>query len=189
LAEWYYNGNYGQLGPLKADQMQELIEVGVIESKTYVWREGWAEWTYAKDAEELVPHFGNAPSGTVTPPPLPPGPFDVNGPGPFDGPKPDSMNVPSITGRKTPPLLPAAYRSNHPADAYVIKSDKSRVAAGVLNLFLPGFGRFYLGYSAIGLLQFILFPCFIGWIWSIIDGVGILAGACPEDGYGRQIVS
>jgi hypothetical protein len=188
LAEWHYIGNYGQLGPLKEDQMQELIEVGVIESKTYVWREGLSDWMWAKDVQELVGYFGNAPSGTATPPPPPPGRFDVQGPGPFDGPKPDPVNFPSVTARMAPPKLPAAYHPNVPADTYVIVSDKSRVVAGMLN-FLPGFGRFYLGYSSIGLLQLMLSPCGIGWVWSIIDGIGILAGACPEDGYGRQIVS
>jgi TM2 domain-containing membrane protein YozV len=99
------------------------------------------------------------------------------------------MKSSTVLGKTTPPRLPAAYHPNVPAEAYVIVSDKNRVLAGVLN-FIPGFGRFYLGYSSIGLLQFMLTPCFgIGWIWSIIDGVGILAGACPEDGYGRQIVS
>jgi len=189
LAEWHYIGNYGQLGPLKEDQMQELIEVGVIESKTYVWRDGLDDWLLAKDAQELVAYFGNAPSGTATPPPPPPGRFDVQGPGPFDGPKPDPISVPSVLGKMKPPRLPAAYHPNVPANAYVIKSDKSRVAAGVLNLIFPGFGRFYLGYSSIGLLQFMLTCIGIGWVWSVIDGIGILAGACPEDGYGRQIVS
>ena len=170
--------------------MQELIEVGVIESKTYVWQEGFGDnWLFAKDAPELVGYFGNAPSGTATPPPPPPGRFDVQAPGPLDRPQADPIAGPSVLGRMMPPRLPAAYHPNLPVDSYVIKSDKSRTVAGVLNLFLPGFGRFYLGYSSIGLLQLMLFPCLIGWIWSIIDGVGILAGACPEDGYGRQIVS
>ncbi|MHB8636338.1 MAG: GYF domain-containing protein [Fimbriimonadaceae bacterium] len=187
LAEWHYIGNYGQLGPLKEDQMQELIEVGVIESKTYVWRDGLPDWMFAKDVQELVVYFDAAPSGSATPPPPPPGRFDVAGPGPFDGPKPDPIAVRPVHGGLIPPRLPAAYHPNVPAEAYVITSDKSRTVAGILN-FLPGFGRFYLGYSAIGLLQLMLSPCGIGWVWSIIDGVGILAGACPEDGYGRQLI-
>lgn len=170
--------------------MKELIEVGVIESKTYVWREGLDDWLFAKDAEELISFFGNAPKSAAIPPPMPSSPparFSVEGPGPFDGPKPDPINVRSVTPRNVPPRLPSGYYSQVPEQSYVILSDKSRSVAGVLN-FLPGFGRFYLGYGAIGFLQLFTVPCGIGIIWSWIDAIGILAGACPLDGYGRKIV-
>lgn len=166
--------------------MQELIEVGVIESQTYVWREGMPDWAFAKHVDELVGYFSNAPSGMSTPPPPPPNRFDVNTPGRLDGPKPDAMSVPAV-GSKSPPRLPAAYHPSVPISASTLESDKSRIAAGVLNI-LPGFGRFYLGYSSIGVLQLLLSFCGIGWIWSIVDGIGILAGFCPDDGYGRRLV-
>lgn len=57
---------------------------------------------------------------------------------------------------------------------------KSRLAAGILGIFLGGLGvhRFYLGYVGIGILQIILTPCFgIGAIWGFIEGVMILCGA------------
>jgi hypothetical protein len=189
LSDWHYIGNYGQLGPLKEDQMKELIEVGVIESQTYVWRDGLDDWLYAKDAPELVPFFGNAPKSSAIPPPPPSSPsrFSVDGPGPFDGPKPDPVKVRSVTPVHVPPRMPAPYRSAVLEQGYVIPSDKSRTVAGLLN-FIPGFGRFYLGYGAIGFLQLFTAPCGVGIVWSVIDGIGILAGACPEDGYGRKIV-
>ena len=194
MAEWHYIGNYGQLGPLKEDQMQELIEVGVIESKTYVWREGLGDWVFCEGryrARRLLrkrasqQQLAAAPAAT-----LHGSTWTV----------PDRLTAqsriqlirsqPCRTPDRPPAparRLPSAMCQQTPTRS--VQSDKSRVAAGFLN-FLPGFGRFYLGYSSIGLLQFLLTPCVgIGWIWSIIDGVGILAGACPEDGYGRQIVS
>ena len=66
-------------------------------------------------------------------------------------------------------------------------SDKNRTVAGLLN-FLPGFGRFYLGYAAHGALQlFTAMMCGVGFIWSIIDGIYILAGGVKFDGYGRRL--
>ncbi|GBE66209.1 hypothetical protein MFM001_26710 [Mycobacterium sp. MFM001] len=80
-------------------------------------------------------------------------------------------------------------------------SDKSRVAAGGLQLLgffiVPGVGRLYLGYTAIGATQLILWVVgiattilFIGFalilgvaIWSLVDGIIILSGSVrdPQD--------
>jgi hypothetical protein len=187
LSDWHYIGNYGQLGPLKEEQMKELIEVGVIESKTYVWREGLDDWVFARDVTELIPFFGGAPKSSSIPPP-PPRTFSVEGSGPFSGPTPDPVSVAPVRPTNVPPRLPASFHASLPAPTHDIVSDKKRAVAGLLN-FLPGFGRFYLGYSSIGLLQLVLTPfCGVGYVWSIIDGIAILGGACPEDGYGRRIV-
>ena len=187
LADWFYIGNYGQLGPLKDDQMKELIEVGVIESGTHVWREDYTDWVFAKDAPELLPFFGNAPRSTAVPPPPPshPSRFNVEGPGSLSGPQPDPGGAKPVIA--TPPRVPARYQSLVTEHTYIIPSDKSRTVGGLLNL-IPGVGRFYLGYSAIGFLQlFTTVFCGIGLIWSWVDGVGILSGFCPDDGYGRKL--
>lgn len=70
-----------------------------------------------------------------------------------------------------------------------VTSPSSRVLAGVLQILLPGVGRMYLGYTAIGVLQLVLTICTIGilWIWPIVDGILILAGAVKHDGYGRVL--
>jgi TM2 domain-containing membrane protein YozV len=69
-----------------------------------------------------------------------------------------------------------------------IKSDKSRTAGGILQIIIPGVGRMYLGYSAIGVLQLLLSFCAgVGWLWSVIDGIIILAGGVKMDGYGRYL--
>ncbi|SDQ98096.1 TM2 domain-containing protein [Tsukamurella pulmonis] len=92
-------------------------------------------------------------------------------------------------------------------------SDKSKVAGGLLQLFLGGFGagRFYLGYGLIGAIQLPLtvvgwFFFFLGFltfgigtiiamllffgvgIWVLIDAIMIFAGAV-KDPYGRALRS
>ncbi len=58
---------------------------------------------------------------------------------------------------------------------------KSKLAAGLLGIFLGGFGvhRFYLGYTQIGVIQIIvtIVTCGIGSLWGLVEGIMILAGA------------
>jgi TM2 domain-containing membrane protein YozV len=67
-------------------------------------------------------------------------------------------------------------------------SDRSKVVAGLLQLFLPiGIGRLYAGHTGIGVAQLLLTLFFgIGMIWAFIDGIVILAGR-PTDGHGRPL--
>lgn len=62
------------------------------------------------------------------------------------------------------------------------KSDKSKIAAGLLQIFLGGFGigRFYTGHTNIGIAQLIVsvVTCGFGSIWGFIDGIVIL---CTKD--------
>jgi len=83
-------------------------------------------------------------------------------------------------------------------------SDKSKVAAGVLQLVLSlvgvcGVGRLYAGHVGIGLTQllgavvsYLLICALIGLVtlplivlWSVIDGIVILASSTVRDGHGR----
>lgn len=59
-------------------------------------------------------------------------------------------------------------------------SDKSKIVAGLLQLFLGGFGvgRFYLGYSGIGVGQ--LLTCGGLGVWSLVDAIMILMGNVPD---------
>lgn len=81
--------------------------------------------------------------------------------------------------------------------------EKSKVAAGLLGIFLGGFGvhRFYLGYGGIGaailVLQILgwLTACFmigfvlmaIAGVWGLIEGILILAGVINKDALGRPL--
>ncbi|NNN21832.1 MAG: TM2 domain-containing protein, partial [Acidimicrobiales bacterium] len=59
-------------------------------------------------------------------------------------------------------------------------SEKSKIVAGLLQLFLGGFGvgRFYLGYSGIGVAQ--LLTCGGLGLWALIDAIMILTGSVKD---------
>jgi TM2 domain-containing membrane protein YozV len=65
---------------------------------------------------------------------------------------------------------------------------KSKIAAGLLGIFLGGFGvhNFYLGYTTKAVIQLILtiVSCGIGSIWGFIEGILILTGSINTDAKG-----
>lgn len=71
---------------------------------------------------------------------------------------------------------------------YPVDNRKSRLVAGLLQIFLGGcgVGRFYLGYTTIGVCQLLvtIFTCGIGYIWPLIDGILIISGNLPTDADG-----
>jgi len=68
---------------------------------------------------------------------------------------------------------------------------KSKLAAGLLGIFVGGFGvhRFYLGYIGIGVIQIIvtLITLGVGALWGFVEGILILAGAMNKDAQGRPL--
>jgi hypothetical protein len=174
VGEWYYIGHYGQLGPLTKDQVDELIQGGVIVRETYVWRAGMTDWVRADAAQELASSFRvMQPAG---PPPPPIGQMSPSTVPPSHG-----------TDYARSPPVSITHTGYYPRVA-AVKSDRSRTAAGILQLIVPGVGRIYMGYAAVGVLQLVLTLCGgIGWIWSVIDGIVILGGGVKMDGYGRQM--
>lgn len=72
-----------------------------------------------------------------------------------------------------------------PNPAYGYPQPKSKIAAGLLGIFLGGLGihRFYLGYTTIGIIQLVLtlvvgiFTFGLVGLWGVIEGIMILAGA------------
>ena len=62
---------------------------------------------------------------------------------------------------------------------------KSRMAAGLLGIFIGGFGvhSFYLGDTKKGVIQILvtIFTCGFGALWGFIEGIMILAGSINTD--------
>lgn len=182
--DWYYIGHYGQLGPLTREQIDELIEGGVITRETYVWKAGMSAWQLAGAVSELNPAFRLADPYMSPPPPPTPTPMMPVAP-PQQVAAFGDIGSPYGTGYA---LTSTAHAHAHPM--HVLKSDKSRVLAGMLNLIPPGgIGRLYLGYAAYGVLQMVLTigTCGILYLWSLIDGIVMLSGGLKYDGYGRSL--
>jgi TM2 domain-containing membrane protein YozV len=70
-------------------------------------------------------------------------------------------------------------------------SDKTKLVAGLLQIFLGGFGigRFYLGDNKTAIWQIVVtvLTCGIGSIWGLIDGIIILATDNVTDAQGRPL--
>ena len=181
MADWYYIGHYGQLGPLTREQVDELVEGGVISPETYVWRSGMLQWQTADAVAELQPAFqAAAPFAAPPPPPI----FE---PTPPAGPAQPHYSYQGSSQMPTYSQMNPYYRMDN---SLAIRSDKNRTLAGVLQLFLPGIGRMYLGYYAYGTLQLVLFLCTgVLWLWSFVDGIIILSGGVKYDGFGRVLTN
>lgn len=71
-------------------------------------------------------------------------------------------------------------------------SNRSRLVAGLLGIFVGGFGvhNFYLGRIAIGLLQIVLTLLTFGIasVWGFIEGILILCGRRDTDSKGRMLL-
>ena len=87
-------------------------------------------------------------------------------------------------GQPTPPNSQVCLNCGVALGAYGPKGEKSKIAAGLLGIFLGAFGihNFYLGYTgkAIAQLLITLVSCFIlspvSAIWGLIEGIMILCG-------------
>lgn len=68
-------------------------------------------------------------------------------------------------------------------------SDKSKVVAGILQIFLGGFGvgRFYTGHVGMGIAQ--LLTCGGLGFWALIDGILFLVSDTRTDAQGRKLRS
>lgn len=174
MADWHYIGHYGQLGPFDEEQMRELVESNVVERTSMVWSAGMSEWQTAESIQAFSDIFAKipppAPGFGQTPSTVPPK-VDF-----------DPLKTPPPFG-SIPINSPQFYRLEP-----VYRSEKSRVLAGLINIFLPGVGRMYLGYYAIGICQFLLLFTGIGVMWAFVDGILILCGSVTKDGIGRELV-
>lgn len=91
------------------------------------------------------------------------------------------MPLCTVCGRAIPPATDA----------------KSRLAAGLLGIFLGSLGvhNFYLGYDGKAIAQLLMtligwmfvFPLIASAIWSLVEGIMLLGGVITVDGRGRRL--
>ena len=81
------------------------------------------------------------------------------------------------------------------ANPNVQTSRKSKIAAGLLGIFLGSFGvhNFYLGYTGKAVAQLLItlltcgFGAFVSSIWGLIEGILILTGSINTDANGNPL--
>jgi hypothetical protein len=95
-------------------------------------------------------------------------------------------------GYQVPPTPGGAYTGDPNApygyDPYGRPySDKSKIVAGILSLFLGSFGvgRFYIGHVGLGVAQ--LLTCGGLGIWALVDGIVLLTSSNTTDSNGRVL--
>lgn len=94
------------------------------------------------------------------------------------------------------PMGPGGYNPMDPEAPYgrdmngVPYSDKQKLTAGLLQIFLGAFGagRFYIGDTGIAIAQIAVtwLTCGFGGIWPLIDGIMMLTGSV-QDPQGRPL--
>ncbi len=107
-------------------------------------------------------------------------------------PPPPAWQQPPPPGYQQPP---PGYGQPGPAYGMVPYDPqaKSKIAAGLLGIFLGGFGvhRFYLGFTKIGIIQIVvtIFTCGIGSLWGFVEGILYLVGSngYTSDASGRPL--
>jgi TM2 domain-containing membrane protein YozV len=149
------------------------------------------------EPDGTTPESAGADSGEPPAAPTPPPPPPPYGAPPQAAPPPAYGAPPGAPpqGYGAPPPPPGAYGQPYPgyAVAPYDPQAKSKLAAGLLGIFLGGFGvhRFYLGYTKIGVIQLIvtIFTCGIGSIWGFVEGILYLVGSngYTTDATGRPL--
>ncbi|MGH3914404.1 MAG: DUF1707 domain-containing protein [Pseudonocardiaceae bacterium] len=149
----------------------EHLSTGHLDLDEYTQRVDHA--VAARIATELDALFVDLPAPHYRPPPPSPHPI-------FQAPmfQAQSGGFPARRTRYSPLY---GHEFNRPL------SDKSKLAAGLLQILLPfGIGRFYTGHNGMAVAQLCLSLMWVGIIWSIIDGILILTQG-GIDGQGRQL--
>ena len=149
------------------------------------------------------PPGGGAPPGGYVPPPgggVPPGGY---GPPPGGGAPPGGYGPPpggfgAPPGGFAPPMgmAPGAGMMNQAAPFGIEPttglpySDKQKMTAGLIQIFLGSFGvgRFYTGHTGLAIAQIaaVWLTCGLGAVWPLIDGIMMLTGKVT-DAQGRPL--
>ena len=66
---FYLSVNGQQQGPFDMPTLQQMAQAGQLTPQTYVWKQGMANWAFAKDITELAGLFSPPTPGSMPPPP------------------------------------------------------------------------------------------------------------------------
>jgi len=160
-------------GPVSKTELDQWVTEGRLNSESQILREGAAQWQWASDE---YPQLDQSASGGGQS-----NPFDFAAQGGGAG---GGGGFPIDTGGGG-----GGYRAPHTAARGRGQvGNKSKIAAGLLGIFLGGWGihRFYLGYTSIGAIQIVvtLLTCGLGAWWGLIEGIMILVGSIDRDADG-----
>ena len=105
--------------------------------------------------------------------------------------QPQTQAQPGVTSTPTDPQMQTQAQPTNPTNPEA----KSKIAAGLLGIFLGAFGvhNFYLGYTgkAVAQLLITILTCglgaFISGTWGLIEGILILVGNINKDANGVQL--
>ena len=159
-----------EYGPVPRSELDQWVAEGRVTATCEVMSSASGRWIWASDVYPVLRQ--GTPSETYAPTSYP-----TNGR--------SATTYPATTYPAS--RYPTAYPSNgYGPNRVPGQSDKSKVVAGLLGLFLGPLGvhRFYLGYPLIGFLMLITLG--VCGVWSFIDSLLILLGTVP-DGDGRPL--
>ena len=185
-AEYHLKTEDGQtFGPVPKSEMDEWVTEGRVISECQLLKDGEDQWQWASDVypqlaqDETVPSSGGGDGGFAG--------IDVGGSGSSGGSEDNPFAfAASGTAGASGGGKAVAKKGSTGSVAAEGESDKSKMVAGLLGLFLGWFGagRFYLGYTGLGVAQ--LLTCGgCGW-WSLIDAIFIFTGKVT-DAKGRPL--
>ncbi len=69
--QYHISVNGSQAGPFNMQQLAQMAQGGQLTPQTYVWKQGMANWAFAKDVAELATLFAPPAPGSMPPPPPP----------------------------------------------------------------------------------------------------------------------
>jgi hypothetical protein len=200
---WYLKTEDGEdYGPVPKAELDQWRDEGRITADCHVLQDGAEQWQWASDIYPELETQEEAPA-VAGPPPLKsrpaetPAPVQANtdavDPSAFQFAAADASPTLRARGRKrvkkvakrTARATPAAVSPARSVASGEV-SPKSKLVAGLLGIFLGGYGvhRFYLGYTGLGLAM--LFTCGGCGIWALIDAIMIFMGSVP-DAQGRPL--
>lgn len=159
-------GTDGQVyGPVDADTLRQWCREGRVLPATVIQDPISGQLVRADQLPETMAVLESMPKTQPMAPPMP---------------TPSMGNTPTVHVNN--------YIGGHGLPAMPTTGPKSRVAAGLLALFLGAFGihRFYLGHNGTGIAMLLLTVLTCGYggvisgIWAIVDMIGIFTGSMRD---------